>query len=1481
MTHDYEMMDALTAVSDLTGPRGAARFSQGAHGGAAASARFGGEGGISAAWSARRSQPPVTPDSSRRSYGGGAHGWPTPASGGRLEADDLRAARRRSSDARAGGAAAGRPTADSRGGLSQGGHIDGFGTRGTVKVLPDGREEAEVKAVLPDGSVLPAGSRTLKVTQLTSVGDLKLQARHAAATEGRRLPPASEFGFVGAGGSVPPDELFVLDCDILKDGRVHILFHRDAFASPGGVRGGGRVGTLALAGSGRFGGNDGIRGTPFGVASTRSDGRFGIGSTPGGLRGFAASPVTHAATPAGRRAGFGAPSPYFDSTPAATGPPSQWMGASGATGAAPPSAVASGTSLAHTRQDGGTGATDALASRAHSAWEASGYWSARVEQSCDAEKGCLEALNELFDSSAHETADDNIRYIIDAETAAVANEVRSSGDEDGDARPPADSAADLARQLMLVAEEHRLSLEKKQRPRATVSAVQAFDEPGLGDEHGEDSEIGAVRAEREAWALVYKLHGLRHDPAGGGEAIGRPEDAFATDLIAAEQMVAGTPAARLLHTVVEWLAASAGRSVVQQRPFDGLRSGAAHADGDGVASIEEPEEGESDAEIEGSGASRAMWKQTADHLRHRDGDAHLVKALDIDAPLRERAEGRAKDAGRAGADAEAHLAEDDELGDAELLHSVWHLVRAGHERKALVLCTQHGQPWRAASLDGGQQWMDRPVVDEADRLVGYDRIGNPFWYVWKSTCRTLAERVGAEGGLSRAAAEAATCERALYALKSGHAALLLGSPMLQTWEDVVWALCTIVRDAHIDVCVWRRRTQQLEVTRLLPSAGPEGEDGTEEATAHIAAVKPLSRLTATQVLNALDAAAGGLDARGSAGADSGLSRLKDAGVHLSELLADRSAIIQGARATLTRVQAALVRVADECGRGVAAGPALTRLLSLMFEQSGAGRQEVVNGTGLAAVAAAADGRAPPPFLPASTPAEASLLRFAAHYVLYLRALGVLDAPNADGEDADVGDDAEQGPRPSEAESAAERTRLSHDLLHAYARHLMRHMQVELVMPYVAQLPQPALVQTAAEFIVQVHAEAPEEAVRTAAFEHVHAYMPADATSVMRRAVALMIDQGTKDARRGEVVLGSAAGPHQLPPPPKEHADLSVTARMWWRLTAVQWFTRHGDHVYDGDALAAANALVRRLVVETPPELASITTTDADVPAWAGRGEMAAAALLILGDAGSQGDEDGEGTRRAVYPVLPAVCLPNVSDYEQERPAEYLAPAVREHLCWRSYFAALREHAAWLEEIRRPHIGAKPTPPSEDMSDAERVMYRNQVHHHERERETRVMRLEGAMRRAAAALSDVINFACGWLLPESGASDVGATVELPEGAAAAEAEPAPTIDALRKQCLPPVVLMLFQVLYESALWHLRLDPISYNGAAQKWLQQALQVADVVADEYGALYSVFEPDSLKLLLDQLQRAAMQLVRLQGRLAKPYLVGDEESLSRASME
>ncbi|EOD13283.1 hypothetical protein EMIHUDRAFT_119919, partial [Emiliania huxleyi CCMP1516] len=275
---------------------------------------------------------------------------------------------------------------------------------------------------------------------------------------------------------------------------------------------------------------------------------------------------------------------------------------------------------------------------------------------------------------------------------------------------------------------------------------------GGGSRPALEAEAAALRAERQSWRLLLRLYagfdGRQAAPppfppppddwgamlralgpaaAGGGGGGGGGGGAEA---LAATAAAAGLPTKSLHDEEVQEAA------LRQADPVADLALRAVRWAEDGAREKPRPL------------PLPVTHRSTAFRLAVGEAAAHgLPTSLDPDAPARE---GRRLDA-------------EDEEEEAALLRTVWLMAQQ--------LCRQCGQPWRAATLGGGEPWR-------YDSAAG-GWVGNPDRPLWRSACGAIARRA-----LQRPEVPASAHEAAAYASLASDASLLHAVlPVCGGWED--------------------------------------------------------------------------------------------------------------------------------------------------------------------------------------------------------------------------------------------------------------------------------------------------------------------------------------------------------------------------------------------------------------------------------------------------------------------------------------------------------------------------------------------------------------------------------------------------------------------------------------------------------------------------------------------------------------------------
>jgi len=141
-------------------------------------------------------------------------------------------------------------------------------------------------------------------------------------------------------------------------------------------------------------------------------------------------------------------------------------------------------------------------------------------------------------------------------------------------------------------------------------------------------------------------------------------------------------------------------------------------------------------------------RMSVEKLRVQTELQRRVESLDPDAQIRGQLEG--------------------EQEEEQLLTDLWSLLRGGLLSRAVELCRDYNQHWRAASLGGGEYWYD---AGKENQPTGVE--GNRRRLLWRTACRELSK------------AAPSRHERAIYGVLAGDLNLVLqGDTLCQSWDDV-------------------------------------------------------------------------------------------------------------------------------------------------------------------------------------------------------------------------------------------------------------------------------------------------------------------------------------------------------------------------------------------------------------------------------------------------------------------------------------------------------------------------------------------------------------------------------------------------------------------------------------------------------------------------------------------------------------------------
>nr|CCA22713.1 conserved hypothetical protein [Albugo laibachii Nc14] len=159
---------------------------------------------------------------------------------------------------------------------------------------------------------------------------------------------------------------------------------------------------------------------------------------------------------------------------------------------------------------------------------------------------------------------------------------------------------------------------------------------------------------------------------------------------------------------------------------------------------------------------------------------------------------------------DAPFVDDDLEDEALLMKCLWKCVRSGQLERAIDVCIERGQAWRAASLSGGT-----PVGASPEQDASISRWGNPFRPLWKSICWRFSN-LDTPGKMVKSNSKIALrYEKAIYAALGGNAQVLIQSPVCDSWEDHCWALVQAITESQVDKILLELCKVKLQSSTML------------------------------------------------------------------------------------------------------------------------------------------------------------------------------------------------------------------------------------------------------------------------------------------------------------------------------------------------------------------------------------------------------------------------------------------------------------------------------------------------------------------------------------------------------------------------------------------------------------------------------------------------------------------------------------------
>ncbi|XP_033757486.1 nuclear pore complex protein Nup107-like [Pecten maximus] len=183
------------------------------------------------------------------------------------------------------------------------------------------------------------------------------------------------------------------------------------------------------------------------------------------------------------------------------------------------------------------------------------------------------------------------------------------------------------------------------------------------------------------------------------------------------------------------------------------------------------------------------WENTLHKLQTRESgtmfggtDRPLVDEIDPDAAVRQK-----------------KMVDDlDKEDESRLLQTLFVYIRAGQLQQAQDICREHGQAWRAATLEGWKLYHD-PNFESLEDGQTSSVEGNPNRDIWRNVCWNMAKEPSYD-----------QFEKAIYGILSGNLQAVL--PVCKDWLDYLWAHYKVLVDVRVEQ---ELRTQKLSGRQLV------------------------------------------------------------------------------------------------------------------------------------------------------------------------------------------------------------------------------------------------------------------------------------------------------------------------------------------------------------------------------------------------------------------------------------------------------------------------------------------------------------------------------------------------------------------------------------------------------------------------------------------------------------------------------------------
>eukprot|EP00559_Dactyliosolen_fragilissimus_P000451 CAMPEP_0184860956 /NCGR_PEP_ID=MMETSP0580-20130426/5736_1 /TAXON_ID=1118495 /ORGANISM="Dactyliosolen fragilissimus" /LENGTH=1311 /DNA_ID=CAMNT_0027358245 /DNA_START=78 /DNA_END=4013 /DNA_ORIENTATION=- len=265
-----------------------------------------------------------------------------------------------------------------------------------------------------------------------------------------------------------------------------------------------------------------------------------------------------------------------------------------------------------------------------------------------------------------------------------------------------------------------------------------------------------------------------------------------------------------------------------------------------------------------------MWKDTVHYLnsnsKYSTNSNHTLESIHPDAPFI----------------ANTTLLGNDEAQEIYILSSCMALLKAGRFEDALDMCSQYGQPWRVASWRGNEVYGVLEIVDSKEngdddnaKEADHHFCGNPHRPIWKRTMWKIGHTLNSKlltsidndpnmsQNTTKFAGGSLAYDAAITSTLADDTQLALSSPVLHKhWIDGLWTYfhgmqARFLEQIYCSHNQARRERRKKEITSIanVPMEGTEYE---KEEKEQLVCTTEMSRIQEDTIMSNLGKKHGGL-----------------------------------------------------------------------------------------------------------------------------------------------------------------------------------------------------------------------------------------------------------------------------------------------------------------------------------------------------------------------------------------------------------------------------------------------------------------------------------------------------------------------------------------------------------------------------------------------------------------------------------------------